>query len=36
MVGATTSVHIPDFPEERVSHDYLLGGSVILKQPVDG
>ncbi len=36
MVGATTSMHIPDFPEERVSHDYLLGGAVILKQPVDG
>ncbi|KJE36202.1 methyltransferase [Thalassospira sp. HJ] len=27
---------MPDFPEERISHDYLLGGSVVLKQPVDG
>jgi tRNA1(Val) A37 N6-methylase TrmN6 len=24
------------FPEDRISHDYLLGGKVVLKQPVDG
>ncbi|MDP2696757.1 tRNA1(Val) (adenine(37)-N6)-methyltransferase [Thalassospira sp.] len=24
------------FPEDRISHDFLLGGSVILKQPIDG
>lgn len=36
MASALASIDVPDFPEERISHDYLLGGSVTLKQPVDG
>lgn len=36
MVSAATTIEVPDFPEERISHDYLLGGSVVLKQPADG
>lgn len=32
--GAVLSV--PDFPENRTSHDFLLGGAVTLKQPLDG
>ncbi|KXJ50591.1 MAG: methyltransferase [Thalassospira sp. Nap_22] len=36
MVNAATRIEVPDFPEERISHDFLLGGSVVLKQPVDG
>lgn len=36
MASAVASIDVPDFPEERISHDYLLGGSVTLKQPVDG
>ena len=36
MVSTATRFEVPDFPQERISHDYLLGGSVVLKQPVDG
>ncbi len=41
--GPTDNLHagqgplpVPSFPEERISHDFLQGGAVILKQPVDG
>ena len=27
---------VPDFAQDRISHDFLLGGAVTLKQPVDG
>ncbi|OSQ38560.1 methyltransferase [Thalassospira mesophila] len=27
---------MPDFPPNRISHDFLQGGAVTLKQPVDG
>jgi tRNA1(Val) A37 N6-methylase TrmN6 len=36
MASAVATIEVPDFPEDRISHDYLLGGSVTLKQPVDG
>ncbi|WP_417804708.1 tRNA1(Val) (adenine(37)-N6)-methyltransferase [Thalassospira lucentensis] len=36
MTRALTSFEVPDFPEDRISHDFLLGGAVTLKQPVDG
>lgn len=36
MASTAATIDVPDFPEDRISHDYLLGGSVVLKQPVDG
>ncbi|RCK32153.1 methyltransferase [Thalassospira xiamenensis] len=36
MTRPDSAFHVPDFAEERISHDFLLGGSVTLKQPVDG
>ena len=36
MASAVAAIDVPDFPEARISHDYLLGGAVTLKQPVDG
>ena len=36
MTRTDSAFHVPDFAEERISHDFLLGGSVTLKQPVDG
>jgi len=36
MASAVSTIEVPDFPEDRISHDFLLGGSVTLKQPVDG
>lgn len=36
MASAVATFEVPDFPENRISHDYLLGGAVTLKQPVDG
>ena len=36
MTNAGATCDVPDFPEDRISHDFLLGGSVTLKQPVDG
>ncbi|MCC9620207.1 methyltransferase [Thalassospira sp. MA62] len=36
MVATISALTVPDFPDNRISHDYLLGGSVVLKQPVDG
>lgn len=36
MTSAVAAIEVPGFPEARISHDYLLGGAVTLKQPVDG
>lgn len=36
MTRAIAPFEVPDFPEDRISHDFLLGGAVTLKQPVDG
>lgn len=36
MTQTDCAFKVPDFAEDRISHDFLLGGSVILKQPVDG
>ncbi|MEQ9345739.1 MAG: methyltransferase [Thalassospira sp.] len=36
MASEIAAIEVPDFPEDRISHDFLLGGSVTLKQPVDG
>lgn len=36
MPETDASHDLPEFPDERISHDFLMDGKVILKQPVDG